>query len=156
IPEVARRARRRLFWNEVLAQGTWALSVGLGVTVLLLVLGTQVLDWRWLVVLPGLTLAIGIYRTSRRMPGLYPAAQLLDRRLKLADTISTALFFGESSHRDRVSAGMRDGQREQAERIADSVDVVRAVPFTCPRAIYSAGLLAFVATSLFALRYGLE
>src|SRR5205085_215258 len=77
IPEVARRARRRLFWNEVLAQGTCALSAGFGAVVLLLVLGTQVLDWRWLILLPVLTLAIGVYRTTRRLPGLYPAAQLI-------------------------------------------------------------------------------
>src|SRR5690242_19914695 len=96
IPELAVRARRRLFWNEVLAQGTCALSVGLGAVVLLLVLGTQVLDWRWLIALPALTLGIGIYRTSRRIPGLYPAAQLIDKRLNLADSISTALYFAES------------------------------------------------------------
>jgi hypothetical protein len=156
IPEVARRARRRLFWNEVLAQGTCALSVGLGAVVLLLVLGTQLLDWRWLVVLPAATLGIGVYRTSRRLPGLYPAAQLLDRRLHLADAISTALYFSESTSRERASAGMREAQLQQAETIADRVDVVQAIPFTMPRAVYSAGLLAFLATGLFALRYGLE
>src|SRR5690349_8488656 len=119
IPEVARRARRRLFWNEVLAQGTCALSVGLGAVVLLLVLGTQLLDWRWLILLPVATLGVGIYRTYRRIPGLYPAAQLIDRRLKLADTISTALYFAESSARDRAAAETREAQLAQAERIAD-------------------------------------
>ena len=156
IPEVAKRARRRLFWNEVLAQGTCALSVGLGAVVLLLVLGTQVLDWRWLILLPALTLGIGIYRTSWRLPGLYSSAQIVDRRLNLADAISTAVYFAESPVADRVSAGMRQAQLEQAERIADGVDVVVAIPFTMPRAAYSAGALLFVATSLFALRYGLE
>jgi hypothetical protein len=156
IPEVARRARRRLFWNEVLAQGTCALSVGLGAVVLLLVLGTQLLDWRWLILLPVLTLAIGVYRTSRRIPGLYPAAQLVDRRLKLADAISTAVYFAESPSRLRVSEEICQAQLEQAERLADRVDVVQAIPFTCPRAVYAAGLMAFIATGLFALRYGLE
>ena len=132
------------------------MSVGLGAVVLLLVLGTQVLDWRWLILLPVATLAIGIYRTSRRIPGLYPSAQLIDRRLKLADALSTALYFAESASRDRAAAGMREAQLAQAEKIADRVNVVEAIPFTVPRAVYAAGLLAFVATSLFALRYGLE
>src|ERR1044072_4210350 len=147
IPEVARRARRRLFWNEVLAQGTCALSVGLGAIVLLLILGTQILDWRWLILLPALTLAIGIYRTSRRLPGLYPAAQLIDSRLKLSDAISTALYFSEPSACNRGSAGMRTAQLAQAERIADGVDVVAAIPFCVPRAVYAAGSLAFLANS---------
>jgi hypothetical protein len=155
IPEVARRARRRLFWNEVIAQGACALSVGLGAVILLLVLGTQLLDWRWLTVLPLLTLGIGVYRTSRRLPALYPAAQLVDRRLHLADAISTALYFAESPSAGN-SNNMRQAQLAQAERVADGVDIRTAIPFTMPRAVYAAGGLAFVATSLFALRYGLE
>jgi hypothetical protein len=156
IPEVARRARRRLFWNEVLAEGTCALSVGLGAVVLLLVLGTQLVDWRWLILLPAATLAIGIYRTSRKLPGLYPAAQMIDRRLNLADSISTALYFTESASADRAAAHMLQGQLAQAEILADRVDVKQAIPFTMPRAVYFAAGLAFVASSLFALRYGLE
>jgi hypothetical protein len=154
IPEVARRARRRLFWNEVLAQGACALSVGMGAVVLLLVLGTQLLDWRWLTLLPIVTLGIGVHRTLRRLPGLYPAAQLVDRRLQLADAISTALFFAGSARKS--ADDMRLAQLAQAERIADSIDFRAAIPFTMPRAVYAAGGLAFVATSLFALRYGLE
>jgi hypothetical protein len=156
IPEVARRARRRLFWNEVLAQGTLALSVGLGAVALLLVLGTQLLDWWWLVLLPAVTLVVGVYRTYRRIPGSYPAAQLVDRRLKLADAISTALYFAEPNARGRVSAEVLAVQLAQAEKIAAGVNVDEAIPFTVPRAVYAAGALAFVATSLFALRYGLE
>ena len=41
-------------------------------------------------------------------------------------------------------------------QMARTVDLRQAVPFTMPRAVYAAGLLAFVATSLFALRYGLN
>ena len=117
IPEVARRARSRLFWNEVLAQGACALSVGIGAVVLLLVLGTQLLDWRWLTLLPILTLGIGVYRPSRHIPGLYPAAHLVDRRLQLEDSISTALCFAESP--GKSADDMRLAQLAQAERIAD-------------------------------------
>ena len=154
IPEVAKRARRRLFWNQVLAQGMCALSVGLGGVVLLLVLGTELLDWRWLLIVPSVTAAIGIYRTSRRLPGDYAAAQIVDRRLQLADSISTAFYFADPNSAAR-GGPMCQAQLEQAERMAAGIDVRRAIPFTMPRAIYAAGLLAFVATSLFALRYGL-
>ena len=155
IPEVATRARRRLFWNEAFAQGMCALSVGLAGMVLLLVTGTQLLDWRWLVVLPAATIIIGIYRTRRRLPDSYAALQIVDRRLQLADTLSTALYFGTGAPAVR-SESMRQSQMVQAERMADGVDVTRAIPYTMPRAVYATGLLAFIATSLFALRYGLE
>jgi hypothetical protein len=107
-----------------------------------------------LVLVPVLTVAIGVYRTVRRLPGLYAAAQIVDRRLKLADAISTALYFATGNPPVR-SDSMRQAQLADAERIAGGVDVTRAIPFTMPRAVYAAGLLAFIATSLFALRYGL-
>jgi hypothetical protein len=156
IPEVARRARRRLLWNETLAQGTCAVSVGLGAVVLLLLLGTQILDWRWLVLLPLATLALGTWRTARRLPSAYATLQIVDRRLQLADHLSTALYFQELAGRERGADQMRRAQLERAEHLAAAIDLRRAIPFTMPRAIYAAGLLAFVASSLFALRYGLE
>jgi hypothetical protein len=156
IPQVARRARRRLMWNEAFAQGTYALSAGLGGVVLLLLLGTQILDWRWLVALPAGMLGYGVFAILRRLPGLYATAQLIDRRLGLADTVSTALYFGTSADERRSTSWMREAQLAQAERVAERVDARKAVPFKAPRALYAAGLLAFIATSLFALRYGLE
>src|SRR5690349_18021699 len=155
IPEVARRARRRLFWNEVLAQGMYALSAGLAGVVLLLIAGTQFLDWRWLVLLPVITVGIGAYRIWRRLPGEYTALQLVDRRLKLADSLSTALYF-VTRPAAVCKDSMRQAQLAQAEATADGIDLSRALPYTMPRAVYAAGVLAFIASSLFALRYGLE
>ena len=156
IPELVGRARRRLLFNEVVQQTTCALIVALGGFILLLLLGTQILDWRWLAPLPAASFALGLYLTIRRLPSSYMTAQLVDRRQNLADSISTALFFSCAETPQRPAASIREGQLAQAERAARAVDLRQAVPFTVPRAIYAAGLLAFVATSLFALRYGLN
>src|SRR5664279_2586195 len=45
---------------------------------------------------------------------------------------------------------------EEAGRLAQSVEVRRAVPYSMPRAVYLMAGLALVAGSLFALRYGLS
>jgi hypothetical protein len=156
IAQLVGRARRRLLLNEVVAQSTCAIAVALGAFILLLLAGTQILDWRWLVLLPAASLAFGLYQTLRKLPSPYGAAQLIDRRQNLADSLSTALFFTTPEATVRDPGWMRQPQFEQAEQVARTVDLRQAVPFTMPRAVYAAGLLAFVATSLFALRYGLN
>lgn len=153
--ELARRARRRFFVNEMLAQSACAVSAALLAFILLLILGTQILDWYWLVIVPAATFGVGAYRTARRLPHLYRIAQIIDRRLNLSDTLSTALYFADS-HGDRVSQDARQSQRAEAERIAASVGIERAIPFTLPRAVYAMSLLGLVASSLFAIRYGID
>jgi hypothetical protein len=122
--------------------------------ILLLIAGTQILDWPFLVVIMGGTLALGTFRTLRRVPTPYAIAQLVDRRLLLADTLSTALFFADGG--TKISASMREGQRAQAEQVAARANVERAMPFAMPRAVYSLAALGLVASGLFALRYGMS
>ena len=152
IEAVIRRARRRYVANELLAQGAYAVSAGMAGVILLLITGTQILDWRFLAAISAGTLALGAYRTLRRVPAPYKIAQFVDRRLFLADTLSTAWFF---AHTGRPVPAMRDGQRAQAERAAEMADLERAVPFAMPRAIYALAGLGLLAFSLFALRYGI-
>jgi hypothetical protein len=154
IEDVIRRARRRCMANELLAQGANAASVGMAGVILLLITGTQLLDWRFLLAISVGTLALGAYRTLRRVPSPYQIAQIVDRRLLLADTLSTALFFASSEK--SVVATMREGQRGQAEHAAASADLERAMPFAMPRAVYAFAALGLVASSLFALRYGIS
>jgi hypothetical protein len=97
-------------------------------------------------------LALGAYRTLRRVPSPYFIAQLVDRRLLLPDTLSTAFFFAGAEKHGLDS--MREGQRKQAERAAGSANLEQAVPFSMPRAVYALAALGLVASSLFALRYG--
>jgi len=152
VAALVRRARRRYLGNELLAQGAWAACAAMAGVILLLIAGTQILDWRFLVAITAATLAVGTYRTLRRVPSAYAIAQLVDRRLFLADTLSTALYFAGTvakGHQD-----MREGQSLQAERVAQRVDLERAVPFAMPRAAYALASLTLVASGLFALRYG--
>ena len=151
--ETVRRARRRILANEAVRQGAFSLSAGLASLILLLLLGTQILNWPWLLLLPAATLAVGVYATWRRMPSYYRVAQHVDHRLGLPDTLSTALFFASDV---RPPAGMRRAQWLQAESLAAGLDLRRAIPIRMPRAIYWTALLAMIAGSLFALRYGLD
>ncbi len=152
IEALIRRARRRYIWNELLAQGAYAVCAGMAGVILLLIAGTQILDWPYLVAIVAATLALGAYRTLRRIPSAYAIAQIVDRRLCLADVLSTALFF--SSHEAKGTESMRAGQRMQAESAAERVDVGRAIPLAMPRAVYVLAGLGLVASGLFALRYG--
>lgn len=152
---LVRRARRRLFGNELLSQGANAASAALIALILLLLFGTQVLDWRWAVLIPAAAAATGLYRARQRRPTLYAAAQIVDHRMALADTLSTALFFSEAGA-TRVSPEICQCQFERASQVAESVDVRKATPYTMPRAIYVLAALTLVASSLFALRYGLS
>lgn len=149
-----RRARRRLLYNELFAQGVTAASAALAALILLLILGTEVLDWYWAVLIPVAAVGVAVYRIRKRLPSLYLSAQIVDRRMNLADSLSTAVFFS-SPEGNHAQPDICRSQREQAERSATGVDVRRAVPYRLPRTAYALACLAVVASSLFALRYGL-
>jgi hypothetical protein len=149
---LVRRARRRIFQNELIAQGANASSAALLAFILLLLLGAEILDWRIVVAIPAVALAIGVWLARRRLPTAYRTAQKIDARLGLADTLSTALYYSETG-----AAGSPEIVRLQAaeaERIAADADLRRALPYTLPRAAYASAALFLVAGSLFALRYG--
>lgn len=154
--EVIRRARRRLLANELISQAVNASSAALIAFILLLLAGTELLRWEWLLLLPAAAIAGGVYLAFRRLPSSYATAQLVDHRLRLADALSTAWFFGHTNGTaTHASAAMIDGQQEQARRLAARADARLAVPLRVPRRAYAAAVLALVASSLFALRYGI-
>ena len=153
---LVRKARRRILGNELLSQGANAASVALGAFILLLLLGTQILNWPIAIAIPAVAAAVGAYRIRKRLPSLYAVAQLIDRRLDLSDTLSTALFFNEVAPGAHVPEDVRRAQFESAGQVAATVDVRAAVPYTMPRGIYVMATLFVVASSLFALRYGLS
>jgi len=137
----------------LLSQGILTLCAALGAFILLLLAGTEILNWYWLVPIPLAAAAGGIYRARRSLPSAYGAARLLDRRLGLADTLSTAVHFSRSQ---AGPADVRRCQFEQAARLARTVDARQAIPYTLPRSMYPLAALALVASSLFTLRYGLS
>ena len=151
-----RKARRRLLQNELFSQCANTFSAALIAFILLLLVGTQVLSWQLAAAVPVVAAAVGIYRALRRTPASYAVAQLVDRRLSLADTLSTAFFFSQEGAGGRVSSEVKRCQLESAEQLAQSVDIRQAVPYTLPRAAYAMAALVLVASSLFALRYGIS
>ncbi len=122
---------------------------------MILLVGTQLLDWHWLFLLIGGSLIVGAWRLFRRLPEPYSVAQLVDDRMGLSDSLSTAWFFSKAQD-PRVPQGVLVCQRNMAERLSRNVDVRAAIPFSLPRtALLFGGLLATTG-SLFALRYGVE
>jgi hypothetical protein len=156
IRQLLENARQRLLYNQLAAQFTFAVSLVLGAVILLLLAGTQILDWRILALLIACGVIFGLVRTMRRLPSLYEVAILIDRKAQLFDSLSTAWIFelgkGTSTPLPEIAAG----QRAQAETAALGVDLETALPFTMPRAAYAMAALFLVATSLFALRYGIS
>jgi len=147
------RARRRLFHNELFTQGAYAAAAVLAALILLLLAGTGLLDWRWMVLVSTAAAGAALYRARKHLLTPYAAAQVVDRRMDLADTISTAVYFEQESA--AVSPDLRRFQRERANQAAESVDIRAAVPYAMPRGVYLMAVLALVAGSIFGLRYGL-
>jgi hypothetical protein len=153
---LVRLVRRRLFYNELFAQGANASSVALCAFILLLLLGTEILAWEIALLLPLAAAGIGFYIARSRRPTPYAAAQTIDRRLGLTDTLSTALYFSESSHAAHATPGIVAAQAAAAESVARTADVRLAAPYRMPRTVYAMGALLLVAGSLFGLRYGVS
>ena len=153
---LVRRARQRLLYNELLSQGANASSAALIASIALLLLGTQALKWQWAVAIPLVAAGAGLYLALRHLPSLYTVAQLVDHRCGLADALSTALVFSQGEPPSGVSREVRQCQFERAGRLAQTVDVRRAIPYTVLRAAYLLAALLVVAASLFTLRYGLS
>src|ERR1700730_693640 len=85
-----RQVRHLLF-----QQASFAASLGLGGAILLLILGTQILNWYWPVVLFVATSAVGMWRVRRMSPSPYVLAQKIDGRIGSYDALSTAFYFCE-------------------------------------------------------------
>jgi len=151
-----RRIRRRFFFNVAVAQGVVAASVAMAGAILILVLGSQLLDWRWPAVLAVVTFPLAFYRTARRVPSTYRVAQIVDDRLALRDSLSTAIYFSQPTGGREISESMRQAQLAESERIGAQVDPKAAVPLAAPRALYVFAALFLTAGALFTLRYVVE
>jgi len=145
------RARKRLFGQLVLDKGALALLIGMAGAILLLLTGTQILDWYWPVLLVFVSLAVGIYRLRTSLPSFYKLAQIIDRRLGLADSLSTAVHF--AAHPEPGREAVSECQRRDAELVAQRVDVREALPGSRSRYLLPATGLVLVAFGLFAVRY---
>jgi uncharacterized membrane protein len=127
------------------------LALVLGGGVLMLLLGTQILHWYWLALLGSAATALASFRIRGRLLPQYRVAQMLDQRLQLSDSLSTAWFLlSMPQGRDNAAARF---QIEHAEALARTVQPSRAFTFTGQRLWALTGALAAVAFGLFAVRY---
>jgi hypothetical protein len=128
-----------------------ALALVLGGAILMLLVGTQILDWYWLVLLAAVGIGFSLARIRARRVNEYRVAQILDRRLALSDTLSTAWFLltNRVAPQDRLA----ELHLERAEELARTVSPTHAFPFSGGRAWAITGILATAAFSLFAFRY---
>jgi len=145
------KARRREVARIAAGETTLALAIAAAGLIMLLLAGTQILEWYWLALVVAVSLGLALYRLQRSVPGPYALAQKIDRRLKLADALSTAVYFSQHPRRD-VQA-ICDLQRSKAEEAAREVDPRQAVPFIRPRYILPALVLTAAALGLFGVRY---
>src|SRR5260370_36123960 len=102
----------------------------MGGAILLLVLGTQILNWYWPMLLLVAGLGVGVYRMRQRIPSLYRLAQQIDHRLDLHDALSTAFHFLESPRKSEVI----ECQRHAAEQMARSASLEAAASAETARA----------------------
>jgi hypothetical protein len=151
LTDLLERARRRLFGQLALDKGALALVIGMAAVILLLLIGTQILDWYWPILVVAVSLGIGIYRLRKSLPSVYKLAQQIDRRLGLADSLSTAVHF--AAHPDPAREAVCEVQRRDAELVAQRVNIQEALPPSRSRYLLPAVGLALVAFGLFAVRY---
>ena len=137
-------------------QASFAASLGLGGAILLLILGTQILNWYWPVLLFVVSLAAGAYRARNKFLSHYEVAQSMDRQLGFHDSLSTAVYFAEHPERAVSSRQFIEHQKEAAEDLARSADVERGLPFFAPRTLYVNAALAAIVCSMFGVRYGIN
>ena len=156
LTDLIRRGRRRQVCHALVTTASLATAVALSGGILLLVLGTQILNWYWLVLLFAGSLGVGLYRLRKRMASGYKIAQEVDGRLGFHDSLSTAYYF--SGHGGHASSPpeLIAQQRQMAEDLARSADIGRGMPFLPPKTLYLNAALAVLACGMFGLRYGIQ
>ena len=143
--------RRRLHLQALSSQALVALSIGAGGLVLLLILGTQVLNWYWPLLLGAASFGYLVYRVWNKLPGSYQSAQILDQRLRTHDLFSSAHhFLGQPVTR------LSESLIATADNEARSVSAALAVPFHMPSGWARAAGLAVAALSLLVFRYAFQ
>ena len=153
--DLIRRGRFRQASHLLIHAASFAAVIAMAGAILLLLVGAQILNWYWLVLLFAGSLAVSAYRSSAKLLSAYEVAQSIDRQLGFHDALSTAHYF--SQHPDRAtSVEFVEQHCKAAEDMARSADIERGVPFLMPRTAYVNLALVAVAFGMFGLRYGIH
>jgi hypothetical protein len=156
LTDLIRRGRRRQLRNLLIREASFSAALALGGAIVLLLVGTEILNWYWLVLLFALSLAIGAYRARPQVLSQYQVAQSIDRQLGFHDAISTAFYFDQHAGQHATSKDFIERQRQAADELARSADVRRGLPFFAPRTFYVNAALAVLVCGMFGLRYGIN
>lgn len=140
----------------MLEQGTVAVIVALGGVLLLLLAGTQILDWYWPLFVLAVAAGLGWLRLRERLPTSYEVAQRFDERLALRDTVSTAFYFSDEQRAAHVPANLVTAQRRRAQEALASAGTEIAAPYSLPRYSWACLALVLAAGGLLVMRYGLR
>ena len=146
------QARRRTLTGLLFEHFSFAVAIAFGAGILLVLLGTQIFNWYWPVLLFALALGYGYYRFRQQIPSNYALARQLDERLALPDTLSTAFYFTDSN--GPGNEGARQWVQAKAETTAQGVDAQATLPFTVKRITYVAAAIFAVFVGLVGVRYG--
>jgi hypothetical protein len=138
--------------NIALDLSALAIGVGAAGAILLLLVGTQVLEWYWPLVLALAGGAVGLFRARRKVVTEYKLAQIVDSRLNLQDRLSTLYYFRRLAARAPESLSTIEAQTES--RLHES-DADRAIPLIMPRSAYASMALVAMCLGMVGLRYGL-
>jgi hypothetical protein len=153
VRRVIENASRRSLLVLLVEHAGFVLSAICGGLALLLLLGTQILDWSWILLVAFIGITVAFLRLRGRIMSRYRVAQVIDRRLQLNDTLSTAWFLLQSGGPGRSQSRFTAAQIGRAERAAQRIETASVFPFVWRRSWAVAGALAAVALSLFAVRY---
>jgi hypothetical protein len=151
VERTIRQASRRYLLVQGASQLGLAVSIALAGLIVLLILGTNIFEWYWPALLLVVGLAVGAFRIRQHALSRYRIAQVLDRKLALSDSLSTAQYLSEHSLTGQDEA-IRF-QLNQAGELAKTVRVETAFPFHAHRVWAAAGALAAVSFGLVAVRY---
>ncbi|MDZ4802553.1 MAG: hypothetical protein SGI92_30710 [Bryobacteraceae bacterium] len=150
LESLLQRARQRHTLNLVLEYLAVAGGIGAVGLILLLILGRQILDWYWPVLLFAVALVAGLWRARKRVLTEYRIAQVVDERLGLEDRLSTIVDCREGKASPEFLAIVA---RQAEERIRPE-DAPRAMPVSFPKYGYACAGLLFAAGTLVGVRYG--
>jgi hypothetical protein len=138
--------------NMALELMALALSVGAAGAIVLLLVGTQLLNWYWPILLALCGLGLGLLRARGKVLPSYRLAQIVDSRLSLQDRLSTVYYFRNLAQHQPESL---DTIEAQAESRLHEDDAVRAIPLKMPRSAYVSVALLLMCLGMVGLRYGL-
>lgn len=152
--DLVRLARRRLLMQHALEYAAWGAAAGLAGFSLLLVAGTQILNWQWPVLLVVLAAGVSWHRGRRGLPDEYRTARRLDTALNSRDTLSTAFHYAAGRPAREPDPAFLDTLNRHADEAARGLDPALTLPLRRPRAWALVASLGLLTLGLFGVRYG--